>query len=59
MAKAFSSKEGGIQSSDSTIFAPQEGGVPTIDDAANQAPVAETHFGGPGDAIGNTRKGIR
>jgi hypothetical protein len=57
--KAFKSEEGGIQSSESTIFTPQEGGTPVIDDAANQPESTITMFGGPGDAIGNTRGGIR
>jgi hypothetical protein len=56
--KAFSGKEGGIQSSDSTGRTPKDqGGAPKtgFDDAPTESLAAK----GPGAGIGNSRPGIR
>lgn len=49
--------QGGIQSSGSTEFKPDESGTPKT--GFTEAPASETCFGEPGPGIGNTRAGIR
>lgn len=57
MAKDFSSDQGGIQSSNSTIKDPIEAGVSKS--GIDESPKAETKYGAPGPGVGNTRGGIR
>lgn len=56
MSKDFSSDQGGIQSSDSTIFPLAEGPLPKSGIA--EAPTEALVDFGPGPGIGNSRRGI-
>jgi hypothetical protein len=56
MAKDFSSKQGGIQPSDSTGRDPKESGVPKT--GFDEAPAGTVCQGEAGPGVGNSRKGI-
>lgn len=48
--------QGGVQPSTSTEFDPVEGAKPTT--GFTEAPASERPAGGPGQGIGNSRRGI-
>lgn len=56
MSKDFSSDQGGIQSSQSTVAEPIEAGISKSGIA--EAPASERPIGGPGPGVGNSRRGI-
>ena len=56
MAKDFSSDQGGIQSSESTIFDEHESGEPVT--GFVQSGPSELAAKGPGPGVGNSRRGI-
>ncbi len=56
MSKDFSSDQGGIQSSQSTVAEPIEAGVSPTGFA--EAPKSERPQGGAGPGIGNSRRAI-
>ena len=57
MSKDFNDDQGGIQSSNSTQFAPIESDVPKS--GISEAPASELAPTAAGPGVGNSRRGIR